>query len=221
MLNFKTTEDRKSWVSSDFHLGHNKEFVYGARGFTTSKEHTDAVINSVNECVRPNDNLFYLGDFSLNTTESEFEEYISRILCQNIFMLWGNHNNPVNKIYEREVARIFNPSEELRIENQKFQIYPLRYRNIIFMGDYIEAKIDHRLVTMFHYPIHVFNHMKEGGFMLCGHSHYGLPFSKRENMTSKILDVGWDGHRRPYEFGEIIEIMNKKTVFLSGDHHIN
>lgn len=33
----------KVWITSDLHIGHNREFVYGYRGFASCEEH-DAVL---------------------------------------------------------------------------------------------------------------------------------------------------------------------------------
>jgi len=212
MLKFKTTNEVTNWVSSDFHLGHQRPFVWETRGFDSHQHHTDSVIETINEYVSPNDNFFYLGDFSLNTTESQFEDYISRIKCQNIYMIWGNHNNPVEKIYNREVLSQYGKPD--------IKVYPLRYKNVIFMGDYLEVAIDGRAVVMFHYPIDIWNYMKDGSYMLCGHSHYSYPKTQKVAKSGLILDVGWDGYGRPYEFEEIISIMKSKEI-KSVDHHKN
>ena len=45
MTKFKSTSESKNWVSSDWHLGHQREFVWGSRGYKTHQEHTDGVIN--------------------------------------------------------------------------------------------------------------------------------------------------------------------------------
>ena len=129
MTKFKSTSESKNWVSSDWHLGHQREFVWGARGYKTHQEHTDGVINGINDNVLPNDNLFYLGDFSLNSNDQLFNEYLSRINCQNIYMLWGNHNSPGKNIYKKTVLEQY-----LRDD---ISVYPIRYRNVIFVGDYL------------------------------------------------------------------------------------
>src|SRR5271155_4208587 len=101
LLKIKQTEEGKVYWTSDLHLNHNRDFVFGARGFKSSQEHTDFIINKINEVVRPNDILMNAGDFCLNTDESGFNSLLARINCQNMYTLWGNHNNPVWKIYRR------------------------------------------------------------------------------------------------------------------------
>ena len=55
--------------------------------------------------------------------------------------------------------------------------------------------------------------------MICGHSHYALPFSQAENLEVKVLDVGWDGFARPLSTSEVLHIMDTKAIFKPGDHH--
>ena len=87
------------------------------------------------------------------------------------------------------------------------------------MGNYQEITVDGQYIVLAHYPISIFNYMKDGAWHLCGHSHYNYDHSTAENKTGKILDVSWDGLKRPYTMNEIRTIMNSKSI-LALDHHI-
>jgi calcineurin-like phosphoesterase family protein len=211
MLNIKTEDGQTVWFSSDFHLGHQKNFIWESRGYASYESHTDGVINKINQLVKANDLLFYLGDFCLNSSDSLFESYLSRIQCQNIYMVWGNHNNPVFRIYKREVKKQFGRDD--------INVYPLKYRNVTFLGDYVEISLNNTMIVMMHYPISIWNYMKEGAYMLCGHSHYNYIQSQANHLNGKILDVGWDGIGEPYSFEKINEIMKTKKIKVE-DHHV-
>lgn len=214
MLNIRETEDSKVYFLSDPHLGHNKEFVYGSRGFSSFEEHDLGVIESINATVRPTDKLFMLGDFCLNTTLEKFNWYLDQIKCQNIYALFGNHNNPHEmKIYTPLVKQVLGDKYE-----EGSQVYPLRYKNMIFMGHYLEAILGGQYVVLAHYPYSIWNEQQHGAWMLCGHSHYNFPQTKADNLYGKILDVGWDGHKKPWSLEEIANVMNGKR-FISQDHH--
>lgn len=230
VIKIRQTEEQKVYWMSDSHLNHNPKWkvpLWEARGHKSSVEHTDFIINKINEIVRPNDILFHLGDFCLNTEENGLNELLARIHCQNIYLLWGNHNNPLWKIYKRETDKLFNLLQENLFRHNcdenvgEGEIYPFRYKNIIFLGNYAEIVVDGQYFILCHYPIHVFNYMKDGAKMVCGHSHYGLSFSQADNLSSKILDIGWDGFARPLSTEEVLKIMDKKSIFVSGDHHEN
>jgi calcineurin-like phosphoesterase family protein len=211
MMKMKTEENSKVWFSSDFHLGHNKPFVWEKRGHKNVDECTDYIISTLNEKVKPEDKLFFIGDFCLNTKESQFEGYLSRINCQNIYMLWGNHNNPVESVYRREVFAKY---------GEDIKVTPFRYKNVIFLGDYQELLLDGQILIMMHYPLSVWNFMKEGAFMLCGHSHYSFPATRADAKEGLILDIGWDGNLGPYSFDDIKSVMSKKKI-KEVDHHVN
>jgi calcineurin-like phosphoesterase family protein len=232
VLKIRQTEDQRVYVTTDTHLNHDPQWpvpIWESRGYASAKDHTDSIIDTINERVRPNDILFHLGDICLNTTSGQFHELIARIKCQNIYMLWGNHNNPSWKIYQNQVKESLNSfgSETIDCgggwpsEFEDIEIYPFRYKNIVFVGNYLEAVLDGQYFVMQHYPIYVFNYMKDGAKMLCGHSHGGLDFSKPTNTNSKILDVSWDDFKKPLSLSEILEIMNKKNVLVTTDHHRN
>lgn len=216
------TEDRKVYVTSDTHFNHDKPFIWEARGYTSSKHHTDSIIEDINSLVRPNDILIHNGDLCLNTTEEQCNVLLSRINCQNIYMIWGNHNNPLWKIYQREAANFLKGlvGNDWDVVNPvpNVEVYPLRYRNLMFMGNYMEALINGKCFIFSHYPIYVFNYMKDGAIHCCGHSHYSLPLSQAEDKTAKIIDVGWDGFNQPYTIKELIAIADTKGL-MKVDHH--
>ena len=216
-LRFKQTEDQKVYFVSDLHWNHNPirwtTPLWKSRGYNDVNEMNDDIISQINTHVRPNDILWNLGDITLNCTESQFNELLSRINCQNIFTIWGNHNNPAWSVYQREVK-----SALQNVFSDDREIYPFRYRNLVFYGNYQEISVDGQMIILNHYPVYVYNYMKDGAWHLCGHSHYNLPLSQGDNINSKILDVGWEGLKRPYSMDDIRLIMNKKNV-LKVDHH--
>ncbi len=217
MLHFIETDNSKTYFTSDTHFNHNPKWeipLWKQRGYNSPEEHTQGIIDKINERVRENDNLIHMGDFCLNTNEDQFEVLISKLNCQNIYMIWGNHpNSHFKRIYKPMVSSIL---KENYTNNS--EIYPLRYKNIIYIGHYAEITVNGQLMVLCHYPISVFNKMRNGVWHLCGHSHYNFDPSTAENLDSKTLDVGWDGFARPLSFPEIYEIMSKKGI-TTVDHH--
>lgn len=213
MLSFKDTE-QKTVVTSDIHLGHQLAEVWQARGYTSPTDHDNSVIDIINKTVGPDDNLISLGDFCLSTPLDKFNEFLSRIECQNIYMIWGNHPNPYYKaIYKPMVKAVIGDSYIDGME-----VYPLKYRNVIFIGHYAEVVWNGQMVILSHYPHYVWNHMQHGAWMLCGHSHYGCELTQIHTKYGKILDVGWDGHGMPWSFGALNKTMNNKPI-PNVDHH--
>ena len=213
LLKFTQTDEQKVYFVSDTHYNHNPKWpvpIWKQRGYTSVDEMNNDEIVQINAIVRPNDILFHLGDITLNCNEQQFEEFIDKLNCRNINLLWGNHNSPCWQVYKREIAAVF---------MQDIEVYPFKYKNINFLGNYQEITVDGQYIVLAHYPISIFNYMKDGAWHLCGHSHYNYDHSTAENKTGKILDVSWDGLKRPYTMNEIRTIMNSKSI-LALDHHI-
>lgn len=217
-LNLKDSETQKVYVTTDTHFNHDPKWevpIWKMRGYNSAKDHTDGILNIINETVSKNDILLHLGDFCLNTNPSQFEELISKINCQNVYMLWGNHpNSHFKNVYKPLVRKILG---ELYTENS--EVYPVRYKNIVYYGHYVELVWNGQFIVLEHYPLLVWNEMMHGAWMLCGHSHYGCPQTVASNPNGKILDVGWDGHKKPLTFEEVSAIMSTKQFVVVDDHH--
>lgn len=54
------------FVTSDTHFGHDKEFLYGPRGFSSIEESDLEIMKRWNEVVGPDDVVYLLGDLMLN-----------------------------------------------------------------------------------------------------------------------------------------------------------
>lgn len=202
ILKFNTASARIGFTS-DLHLNHGK--LYAERGFESLAAMNDAIIASLQNF----DVIISGGDMTLNTTEEDLDGFLPRIPA-TIYTLWGNHPNPLWKIYKREVLARY---------HEEVEVYPFKWRNLIFMGNYAEFLIDKRAVILSHYAIRSWNHLKYDSFMLHGHEHGAMPESLPANNTSgKILDIGWDVHKRALTFQEIEEIMSQKPRVFIGHH---
>jgi calcineurin-like phosphoesterase family protein len=212
-INLRETEDSKIYITSDPHLGHQRDFVWKVRGYNSAEEHTNDWFNKTNAVVNSNDILICLGDFCLNTPLAKFNEYLSRINCQTLLCLWGNHNNPHEKA-------VYNAGMDYKlVRGFPVMNYPFAYRNMVYLPHYVEAALNGQFAVLCHYPISIWNELQNGSWMLCGHSHYGFEPSRAESLAGKILDVGWDGHKAPWSLQEIAAVMAKKGI-TKADHHV-
>ena len=219
-LRIKQTEEQKVYFSSDFHLNHSPKWpvpIWKSRGFESVTEMNDAIIKSINDVVRSTDILIFLGDFVLNCSDSQFEEFLSRINCQNIYMLFGNHNSCVWNVYQREIQNFFRSMDDDFTATQPkpdVEIYPFKYRNITFIGNYAEVIVDGRIFVITHYPIHSWNNQKRGSVHLYGHQH-----CENNPQGGRRMDVGWDRDKRPYSADEIWNNLSKVPILSDGGHH--
>jgi calcineurin-like phosphoesterase family protein len=78
------------WFTADTHLGHKNIIKYCNRPFEDSFKMNDAIFNSINNAVKPEDTLYILGDFCFKGGKST--DYRSRIICQDVHLILGNHD---------------------------------------------------------------------------------------------------------------------------------
>ena len=88
----------KIFLTSDTHFGHDREFLWGPRGFTNFQEHDEAVIKNWNETVSPDDIVYHLGDLMLGDNAHGIE--CVKRLNGHIKLIRGNHDTDARwKLY--------------------------------------------------------------------------------------------------------------------------
>lgn len=85
----------RAFVSSDHHFNHRKILEYCERPFDSPEEMNAAFVSNHNKIVRPNDFVFFLGDFAFHpaTTKKFLEQLNGRI-----HFIWGNHDKRTKKV---------------------------------------------------------------------------------------------------------------------------
>lgn len=138
------------YFTSDLHFCHEKEFLWGPRGFNNQYEMNAAIIENWNSIVQPEDDVYVLGDCIMNDNE-EGIRCIKR-LKGNIHLIRGNHDTDARMI----------------LYNDCF--------NIIEICDAKWLKVGKQMFYLSHYPTLTDNHddtkpLNRRIVSLCGHSH--------------------------------------------------
>lgn len=169
------------WFTSDLHFGHNKEFLYGPRGFNNAWEMSEKIVENWNKVVAPEDDVYVLGDLMLGDNE-----YGRKMICQlkgNLHIILGNHDTEARQ-----------------------EIYKNLY-NVVEVCYATQIKVDGWNFYLSHYPTMTCNLEKDFSkhclLNLYGHTHQkgnfynGLPF---------CYHVGLDSHNNtPVSFEQVIE----------------
>lgn len=79
------------WLTSDFHLNHDREFIWKARGFGSVREMNEAIVANWNAAVAPDDDAYILGDCMLGADMQDGLNYLRR-LNGRIRIAIGNHD---------------------------------------------------------------------------------------------------------------------------------
>lgn len=82
------------YLSSDFHFGHQREFLYEPRGFATIEEHDAQILENINSTVGADDTLIVLGDLIMNDNERGMK-FLKQINCGDVRVILGNHDTDI------------------------------------------------------------------------------------------------------------------------------
>jgi calcineurin-like phosphoesterase family protein len=208
--------EQQLFFTSDTHYSHKnicrattewKDADNKTRDFKSLNHMNDTIVNNINGRVGENDILFHLGDVSFSGVESLFE-WRKRILCKNIHLVFGNHDEHIIK-NKLDTQRLFTSV------NQYVDLDVRRLSNKIKNG------IDKFRFILFHFPIASWNSMNEGVMHLHGHAH--LPKHQRIG-NGRSLDVGVDGNDlEPISLDEVLSLLKNQPIdklCLPQDHHV-
>lgn len=178
------------WFTSDTHFCHQREFLWGPRGFTNVEEMNEAIIERWNKVVKPNDIVYHLGDTMLNDNVKGIECF--KRLNGQIFIIWGNHDseNRTNMLFEECRHKLLGGWYATVIKHGKHNIY------------------------LSHYPTLTANHDDKKPFSqhvinLHGHTHQQTNWLDPENPF--MYHVGLDSHNcTPIHIDEVISDIRQR-----------
>jgi len=189
---------KNTYFISDPHFGHKNIIKYANRPFESVDNMNETIIKNWNNLIKPNDEVYILGDVSL-TNQEETNKILNR-LNGRLYLIKGNHEKSVMS------------SKENR---DRFE----------WIKDYYELKYEYNgkrnMIVMCHYAMRVWNKSHHGSYHLYGHSHDSLEYEQ----WGKSMDVGIDsaarilGEYRPFTFDEIDGILSQR-VSKEIDHHV-
>jgi len=194
------------YFTSDPHYGHRNIIKYSRRPFLFDLQKgfddrnldvdsmDEALIQNHNSVVKPNDTIYFIGDFAFYKDQRKTINVLRR-LNGNKILVRGNHDKYLND----QVLDMFSS-----------------------VHDYLEINVSDKdnprgsqMIVLLHYSMNVWNKSHHSSWHLFGHSHGSLP----DNPNSLSFDVGVDCHGyTPISYEQVKKIMSKKT-FKPIDHH--
>lgn len=182
------------WFTSDLHMSHDKEFLWGPRGFKNQHEMNEAIVERWNNVVEPDDIVYNLGDMAL----SDVDDAIKYLKKLNGTQWWIRGNHDTQKKIETickacpHISLISNPEASW----STMIIYEKKYHFLLTHYPTLTANFDDKKLSR-----HVIN--------LHGHTHQQKNFLQAENPF--MYHVGVDSHLcRPVHVEEVIaDIKNR------------
>jgi len=179
------------YFTSDHHFGHKNIIQLCNRPFNSVEEMDEEMIRRWNETVKPEDFVYYLGDFSLSI--KPVKEYVKRLNGKKI-LIAGNHDR----------------CHQFQKNNLK---YKYEYREMGFYDVY-DCDVTHfsedLTADLSHFPYDNGDDVRyfklfprdDGRWLLHGHVH------NKWRVKDKMINVGvdvWDFY--PVSLDKILEIM--------------
>ena len=117
------------FATADLHLGHDRAFVWGARGFKSIEEHDAEIIKRWNEVVTAEDDVYILGDLMLGDNAHGIQ-CLSQ-LNGKLHILTGNHcTSTRQKLYHTLENMVEFCGCATTIKYKKKQLYLSHYPTI-------------------------------------------------------------------------------------------
>lgn len=186
------------YFSSDWHIGHNKDFLYGKRGFSTIEEHDTEIIKKCNELVQWDDELWLLGDLALGMNEREWNRVYESINCQNVHFIIGNHdtNNKIDK-YIEEYGFILEGYANVMKVSKKKRLYLSHYPTVT---DNFDDEIRSHTINLYGHTHQSTNFFYDNPYMyhVGVDSHNMYPVSL--DQIFKDIEKEVDKHKKAVDF---------------------
>ena len=178
----------KIYFTSDLHFGHDREFIWGPRGFTSVHEMNEAIVNNWNSIVNPEDDVYVLGDLMLGNNETGIG-FIKR-LKGHIHVIRGNHDSDVRIKKYNYCTNIKEITEGQYLKCGEYTFY-LNHFPTFTSNLEKDSSLKHHLINLF------------------GHTHQKTNFY--EDIPF-MYHVGVDSHNNtPVSVEEIIADIQKKV----------
>lgn len=142
-----------NYYIGDLHLGHlNAMTKFDKRPFETLDEQDATIISNINKVVTPQDNLYFVGDFSWYDARKT-AELLEQINCKNKFLCKGNHDRFAK---DGKCKKLFQGIYDFKqIEDNGRQVFLCHFPVMMFPGE-------HR--GMIHLYAHVHNTPEESDY---------------------------------------------------------
>lgn len=177
----------KIFFTSDLHFNHDREFIYGPRGFKSVEEMNETLIKNWNETVTNEDDVYVLGDFFLGNDMEFVEKTLSR-LNGLIHLVVGNHDTPRKLEFYSGAEYISEIADALRIKYKKREFFLCHYPVLTAS---LEQDPDRAVINLF------------------GHTHSKDKFYEdRPYMYNVAVDAN---DNKPVEIEEILTAFNDKV----------
>lgn len=193
------------YLTSDLHLGHDKDFIYKPRGFNSVDEANESIISNWNSIINEDDLIYVLGDLTLGDIETNIK--LIEQLKGKLFVIVGNHDTDNRLNYYSTCHNIIDIQYAYRIKYRKklfwLSHYPTNTSNDYSVSD-SNNKIDTTIKNRIRKEPTVWN--------LHGHTHSNEVF--QSDLSYGHYNVALDAHdNKPVNIETIIDDIKVREFY--------
>lgn len=186
------------YFTSDLHHQHKRIVELTSRSsVTTTENHTNWLIETVNKRISNSDRLYLLGDISFSRNYEDVASFYRKISGQK-FVVKGNHDDRkvLNRLVEDNIIQAWYEYKEISVNHNEETIH----------------------LCLMHFPIVAWHKQHYGSIHLFGHCH-----GSYEGL-GKSLDVGIDnslkifGDYRVFSLEDVLHYCKERNI-KSQTHH--
>lgn len=140
------------YLTSDFHFNHNKSFVFLERGFQSVDEMNKTLIENFNSIIKPNDDVYILGDCMLGGAEA-LEKGLGLMswLKGKLHLIRGNHDSEYRWNAYSSLHNVIEKETSMFLKYGKYHFYLSHFPSLC--SNYDDKGLKHSTIN------------------LCGHTH--------------------------------------------------
>ena len=173
------------WITSDWHFCHQKPFIYEPRGFSSSDEMNRTLIENFNSVVKPEDDIYVLGDCLLGGSEN-FDKGLGLISWLNgkLHMIRGNHDSDKRWEGYKTLHNVIETETAMFLKYGKYHFYLSHFPCLC--SNYDDKGLKHSTIN------------------LCGHTHINNKFADIDKGIIYHCEI--DAHNNfPVSIDQIID----------------
>ena len=116
------------WLTSDLHFFHDRGFIYEPRGFKSIREMNDAIIERYNRLVKPEDDVYILGDLLLGGPDN-LERGLKLIgeLNGKLHLVRGNHDTDTRWAAYSTLQNVVEQQNAIYLKHMGYHFFMTHY----------------------------------------------------------------------------------------------
>ena len=135
------------WACSDWHLNHDKEFIWKARGFESVEQMNFAIIERHNFMVRPDEDVYVLGDLMLGP-DMTLTTNLMRQMNGKFHIVRGNHDTDRRWEIYQTLANVVETKNSIYLKHQGYHFYMSHFPTVTTNFDDYKKPLKARLLAL-------------------------------------------------------------------------